>query len=77
MGKALNILAWTTPESISGEKTKGHIFRKTFGKDMYLGEHGEGTKNIFVISKHMRHKDVATTMNHYLKLDGEAVKEVL
>jgi len=75
LGKALNIPSWVIPESVSGEKTKGHIFRKSVGKDMHDGLFGESTKRIGIISKHLRHKKISTTMDHYLKLDSEAVKE--
>jgi integrase len=77
IGEALEIKAWTTPEAISGEKTKGHIFRKSIGKDMLKGAFGEKAKNIAIISKHLRHKKISTTLDHYLKLDLEAVKEAL
>ena len=75
IGKALDIPAWITPESISGEKTKGHIFRKSVGKDMLNGDFGEKAKEIPIISKQLRHKKPSTTMNSYLKADIEAVKE--
>ena len=71
----LNIKAWIVLESESGEKTKGHIFRKSVGKDMFDGEYGEKTKSITIISKQLRHKKPSTTRDHYLKLDIEAVKE--
>jgi integrase len=76
IGTALEIKAWTTPESISGEKTKGHIFRKTVGKDMLEGAFGDKAKAIPIISKHLRHKKPSTTIDHYLKASQEAVKEV-
>lgn len=75
LGEICDIPAWTIPEKKSGEKTKGHIFRKTMGKDMMVGEHGEAAKDITVISKHMRHSSIATTMNSYLKAQTETVKE--
>lgn len=75
LGVMLNIKAWITLESESGEKTKGHIFRKSVGKDMYNGDFGEKAKSVTIISKQMRHKKPSTTFDHYLKLDIEAVKE--
>ena len=75
LGKALYIPSWIITESVSGEKTKGHIFRKSVGKDMNAGMYGKDAEKIGVISKHLRHKKVSTTMDHYLKLDKEAVKE--
>ena len=76
LGKQLNIIAWTTPQSESGEKTKTHIFRKSIGKDMLLGTYGRKAA-LSVISKGLRHKGrnpLATTI-HYLKVDGEEVKD--
>ena len=75
LGKMLNIKAWTVLESDSGEKTKGHIFRKSVAKDMLSGVYGEKTKSIVIISKQLRHKKPSTTMDHYLKADIETVKE--
>ena len=75
LGVMCDVPAWTIPESQSGEKTKGHIFRKSMGKDMLSGKYGEKAKEIPVISKHMRHSNVATTMNSYLKANIETVKE--
>ena len=75
LGKMLNIKAWTVSERESGEKTKGHIFRKSVGKDMLNGEYGEKASSIPIISKQLRHAKPSTTMDHYLKADIEAVKE--
>lgn len=75
IGIKLNIPSWTTLESVSGEKTKGHIFRKSVGKDMDAGLYGKDAKKIGVISKQMRHKKISTTMDSYLKLGIESVKE--
>lgn len=75
LGKLLNIEAWTTPQSISGEKTKGHIFRKSIGKDMLYGVHGKAVQDIAIISKQLRHKKPSMTMDHYLNANIESVKE--
>ena len=75
IGKNLDITAWQISERDSGEKTVGHIFRKSVGKDMLSGVYGEKAKEIPIISKQLRHSNVATTMNHYLKAEIEAVKE--
>ena len=75
IGKALDIPAWVVPESVSGEETKGHIFRKSVGKDMLDGRYGDKVRNISIISKHLRHKKPSTTMDLYLKANIEAVKE--
>lgn len=76
LGKICQVPAWTTPESKTGEKTVGHIFRKSVGKDMFGGMYGKDAKRLDVISKHMRHKKPSITFDHYLKVDIEAVKEV-
>ena len=75
LGVKLNIPSWKIPQSKSGEKTKGHIFRKSVGKDMLTGKYGEKAKEIGIISKQLRHKKPSTTMDHYLKANIEAVKE--
>ena len=75
LGIMCNITAWTTNQSASGEKTVGHVFRKSVGKDMLDGKYGPMAKQIPIISKQLRHANVATTMNHYLKAEIEAVKE--
>lgn len=75
LGHMLNIDAWTIPQAQSKEKTKGHIFRKSIGKDMLFGVHGPTVQDIAVISKQLRHKKPSMTMDHYLNADIEAVKE--
>jgi len=72
LGEILNIKAWTTPESESGEKTKGHIFRKSKGKDL-LKE--IGLNELDIISKHLRHSKPSITFDSYLKASTEAVKQ--
>lgn len=74
LGNLCDIPAWTTLQSETGEKTVGHIFRKSLGKDMLIGTHGKKFE-IPIISKQLRHAKVSTTMDHYLKSSIEAVKE--
>ena len=74
LGKICDIPAWTTPQSETGEKTKGHIFRKSMGKDMMIGTHGKKFDYV-IISKQLRHAKPSTTIDSYLKASIEAVKE--
>ncbi|HMC00468.1 MAG TPA: site-specific integrase [Flavobacteriaceae bacterium] len=77
LGVMLNIDAWTSLESETGEKTKGHIFRKSIGKDMVTGEIKDKNGNkieIPVISQHLRHAKPSMTIDHYLKATSEQVK---
>jgi len=74
LGKMLNIPAWTTPQSVTHEKTKGHIFRKSKGKDL-VQELGYALMPS--ISKHLRHSSPEITAKYYLKVTREAVKEVI
>ena len=76
LGKMLNILAWTTPQSETGEKTKTHIFRKSIGKDLINGVYGKKATIPFV-SETLRHhgrNPLAMTMK-YLKVGGEDIKD--
>ena len=75
LGKLLKIEAWTTSQEKSHEKTKGHIFRKSIGKDMLYGVHGKNVQDIAVISKQLRHKKPSMTIDNYLNASIEAVKE--
>lgn len=75
IGNALDIEAWQTNEVVSGEKTVGHIFRKSIGKDMLSGLYGEKAKEIPIISKQLRHSKPSMTVDYYLKSSIEAVKE--
>ena len=75
IGEALEIEAWKTSELESGEKTVGHIFRKSVGKDMLSGLYGEKAKEIPIISKQLRHAKPSMTVDYYLKSSIEAVKE--
>lgn len=74
LGKELNIIAWVTPQSISGEKTKTHIFRKTIGKDQLYGTYGVRAP-LPTISKTLRHKgkDPLTSTIKYLHAASEDV----
>jgi len=72
LGKRLQIKAWITPQNESGEKTKGHIFRKSKGKDL-LKE--IGLNELDIISKHLRHSKPSITFDSYLKASTEAVKQ--
>jgi len=74
LGKMLNILAWVTPQSVSHEKTKTHIFRKSIGKDMLYGTY-RSKAPISVISKALRHrgKNPIAMTTQYLKVDTEEV----
>lgn len=75
IGHALDIEAWTTPQSISHEKTRGHIFRKSLAKDMLYGTHKEGRKApITVISNQLGHSNPLTTTK-YLRVSQEVVKD--
>jgi integrase len=75
LGIILDIPSWVVPQNQSGEKTVGHIFRKSVGKDMLNGKFGDDAKSIPVISKHMRHSKPSMTMDNYLKVVIEQVKE--
>lgn len=74
LGEMLKIPSWTISKEESGEMTKGHIFRKSIGKDMVMGIHGKKVSG-YVVSKLLRHGDERTTFKHYLKVDIEQVKE--
>jgi len=75
LGKSLDIPSWTTPQNETGEKTVGHIFRKSIGKDLIFGTH-EGVKfPLEVISKQLRHSKPSITIDSYLKSSHESVKE--
>jgi len=73
LGVMLDIPAFTTPQSVTGEKTKTHIFRKSVGKDMIYGVHGSKAP-LNVVSKQLRHNDLVTT-SKYLKVGIEDVKD--
>jgi len=76
LGKALDIPSWVTLQSETGEKTVGHIFRKSIGKDMLTGVHRtrDGKKfEIPIISKQLRHSKPSITVDSYLKSSIEAV----
>ena len=76
LGRLCNIEAWTTPQSITHEKTVGHIWRKSQAKAQLHGDilNNDGKKfAIPIISQHLRHKNPAVTINSYLKSSIEAV----
>ena len=75
LGQRLGIKAWIEKEKDTGEKTKGHIFRKTNLKDMYFGTWGERIDPILIAGQ-SRHKNTAVLFNNYLRLGSEATKEV-
>ena len=74
LGKRLDIKAWTTPESESGQKTKGHLFRKTNLKDMYFGTWGKKIDPV-IIAGQSRHSNTRVLFEKYLRLGIEATKE--
>ena len=76
LGNICEIEAWTTPEIISGEKTVGHIFRKSFPKDMLDGKFGDKASQLPTIQAYLRHRSLATT-DHYIKQTDAAVKKAL
>ncbi len=76
LGKRLDIPSWVTLQAETGEKTVGHIFRKSIGKDMLTGVHRtkDGKKfDIPIISKQLRHSKPSITVDSYLKSTIEAV----
>ena len=76
LGKRLDIPSWVTLQAETGEKTVGHIFRKSIGKDMLTGVHRtrDGKKfEIPIISKQLRHSKPSITVDSYLKSSIEAV----
>lgn len=79
LGKMLDIEALNTPQSETHEKTIGHIFRKSVGKDMVYGEIRDKNGNKFqipTISKHLRHAKPSITEDHYLKASQSQVAEI-
>lgn len=75
LGRMCSVPAWIVPQRDSGEKTKGHIFRKSVGKDMLDGLHGERARAINIISRHLRRKKPSMTIDYYLRADLATVKE--
>lgn len=73
IGDVLQVQAFLTPQSITGEKTKLHIFRKSMLKDIMYGTFGK-RGHIGHAQSMARHKK-ATTTAAYLHLDIEASKE--
>lgn len=74
LGVICDIKAWTTPQSVTGEKTKMHIFRKSIGKDMVTGELTGKQAPLNVVMKMLRHESLDTT-SKYLKVDQEEAKQ--
>jgi len=77
LGKICNISAWTAAQKNTGEKTVGHIFRKSMAKEMYYGTFGKDAQLSNVIAGHLRHATPSTTFNSYLRLKLESVKNAL
>ena len=75
LGEMLNIEALTTPQSVTGEKTKTHIFRKSVGKDMLYGARDGRKQPLNVVQKKLRHTNLDMTSN-YLKVSDEDVTAV-
>ncbi len=74
LGKILKIKAWTTPQSVSGEKTRGHIFRKSMAKDMISGTFDGKKAPISIAMKQLRHKS-PTTFFKYIQIGSEDLKD--
>jgi len=75
IGEALNIEAFTTPQRITGEKTKLHIFRKSWLKEIMFGDTLKNKGNIGQAQSIARHRKATTTAD-YLHLDIEGGKEL-
>lgn len=75
LGEILNIEALITPQSVSGEKTKTHIFRKSVGKDMIYGTRDGVKLPLNIVQKKLRHTTLDMTSN-YLKVGDEDVSSV-
>lgn len=73
LGKLLQIEAWLEPQSVTGEKTKTHIFRKSVGKDMIYGTIDGVKQPLNIVQKKLRHTTLDMTSN-YLKVGAEDVK---
>jgi integrase/recombinase XerD len=73
LGTSLGISALVTPQSITKEKTKTHIFRKTIAKDFFEGKFGKPAL-ITLVQKKLRHKDTMTTWK-YLNVDEAVLDE--
>jgi len=75
LGILLNIEAWQAGNRENmKENTKGHIFRKSWGKDAL---ESLGFEKINVISAHLRHKKPSMTFDHYLKGNIQTVKDTI
>ena len=72
LGKQLGIKALTTPQKVTGEKTKTHIFRKSVGKDMVYGTRDGKRQPLNVVQKKLRHTTLDMT-TRYLQVEDEDV----
>ncbi len=68
LGKRLEIEAWTTPQSKTHEKTKTHLFRKSYAKDLYR------KAGVVIAMQKLRHKNLVVTSG-YLKTGLDEVKK--
>ena len=75
LGEILQIESLTTPQAVSGEKTKTHIFRKSVGKDMIYGTRDGKKQPLNVVQKKLRHTNLDMTSN-YLKVADDDVTAV-
>lgn len=77
LGIMLDIPAWVTPRSKTGEMTVCHAMRKSIGKNLLAGVHLspiDGQRySILEISKLLRHKKPSMTEEHYLKVSDDAM----
>jgi integrase len=79
LGKICDVIAWTTPRSVTKEMTVCHGPRKSIGKNMLAGVHvgPKGVQyNSLIVSKVLRHSNPLTTVKHYLNVDDMAVRKV-
>lgn len=73
LGEQLEIEPWQNGNRLkTHENTKGHIFRKSWGKDML-----EKGVTINIISTHLRHSKIAMTYDYYLKTNEKAVMDTI
>lgn len=71
LGIILNIEAWTTPQSVTREKTKTHIFRKSVGKDMLYGTIDGVRQPINIVQRKLRHSNPTMTALYLKALDDD------
>jgi integrase len=75
IGNDLSIMALQTPQKITGEKTKLHIFRKSWLKEIMFGDTLKKKAHLGQTQSIARHKRATTTAD-YLHLDIEGGKEL-